>query len=219
MGRTIIINESQLHVIREYENNEVLHDDFKDNLMLYLKELHDNPNHPNVGDFFKKHNISEVELQNKMLNLGLISKKDNFDEPEGADGKKRSMHTRKFAINNKNFNNNIDKLYDSFFHNGVRRKINEEDAGGGFAAGGFDGGGFAPGSTTTFGMTPQGNANGNAIMGTGFEKGNKGKKDVISRPSYNSQRKKTGDVTKQDSNVDMSPAMDRTPGFSMRRKK
>ena len=53
-------------------------------------------------------------------------------------------------------------------------------------------------------------------MGTGFKKG---KKDVISRPSYNSQRNKTGDITKQDSNVDMSPTMDRTPGFSMQRKK
>ena len=206
MGRTIIINESQLHVISDYENNEVMHDDFKDNLMMYLKELKKNPNHPNIGDFFKEHNISEVELQNKMLNLGLISKEDKIYEPEDANGKKRSMHTRKFTIYNKNFDNNIDKLYDSFFQNGVRKKINEEDGGGGFAGG----------ATTTFGMTPQGNACGDAIMGTGFKKG---KKDVISRPSYNSQRNKTGDITKQDSNVDMSPTMDRTPGFSMQRKK
>lgn len=116
------------------------------------------------------------------------------------------MHTRKFTIYNKNFDNNIDKLYDSFFQNGVRKKINEEDGGSGFVGG----------ATTTFGMTPQGNACGDAIMGTGFKKG---KKDVISRPSYNSQRNKTGDITKQDSNVDMSPTMDRTPGFSMQRKK
>ena len=177
----IIISESQIHVLREFENNEVLHGEFETKVRNYMNELQKNPTKPNFDDFFKKNNISEVELQNKMLDLGLISKSDNITEPEDAEGKKHSVHTRKFRFFNKNFNDNIDKLYDTFFKNGQRKAINEEGEGG-------------------------------AAFG--------GKNNVQRRPSYNSQRKKTGDVTKQDSNIDMSDAMDRTPGkIAMNRKK
>ena len=196
----IIISESQIHVLREFENNEVLHGEFETKVRNYMNELQKNPTKPNFDDFFKKNNISEVELQNKMLDLGLISKSDNITEPEDAEGKKHSVHTRKFRFFNKNFNDNIDKLYDTFFKNGQRKAINEEGEGG--ALGG-----------------------GNLMAGSSDESGGVtyafgGKNNVQRRPSYNSQRKKTGDVTKQDSNIDMSDAMDRTPGkIAMNRKK
>ena len=105
-----IISESQVHVLREFENNEVLHGEFETKVRNYMNELQKNPTKPKFDDFFKKNNISEVELQNKMLDLGLISKTDNITEPEDAEGKKHSVHTRKYRFFNKNFNDNIDKL-------------------------------------------------------------------------------------------------------------
>ena len=202
----IIISESQIHVLREFENNEVLHGEFETKVRNYMNELQKNPTKPNFDDFFKKNNISEVELQNKMLDLGLISKSDNITEPEDAEGKKHSVHTRKFRFFNKNFNDNIDKLYDTFFKNGQRKAINEEDGGGAaFGGGALCGGNLMAGSSDESG-------------GVTYAFG--GKNNVQRRPSYNSQRKKTGDVTKQDSNIDMSDAMDRTPGkIAMNRKK
>lgn len=201
MKRTIIINESQLHLIREFESNEVMHDDFKDAVLVYLKELHKNPTHPQLNNFFKENNISEVELQNKMMNLGLISKKEKIHEPKDASGKKRSMHSISYQFYNKNYDKNIDKLYDSFFKNGKRKSLNEEGEAGGFAGGALGGCGLNVGTSDSSG-------------GITYPFGS-----VQRRGKYNSQRKKTGDVTKQDSNVDMTPALDRTPGFSTKRKK
>ena len=179
---------------------------FETKVRNYMNELQKNPTKPNFDDFFKKNNISEVELQNKMLDLGLISKSDNITEPEDAEGKKHSVHTRKFRFFNKNFHDNIDKLYDTFFKNGQRKAINEEGEGGAaFGGGALGGGNLMAGSSDESG-------------GVTYAFG--GKNNVQRRPSYNSQRKKTGDVTKQDSNIDMSDAMDRTPGkIAMNRKK
>ena len=100
----------------------------------------------------------------------------------------------------------IDKLYDTFFKNGQRKAINEEGEGGAaFGGGALGGGNLMAGSSDESG-------------GVTYAFG--GKNNVQRRPSYNSQRKKTGDVTKQDSNIDMSDAMDRTPGkIAMNRKK
>ena len=172
----IIISESQIHVLREFENNEVLHGEFETKVRNYMNELQKNPTKPNFDDFFKKNNISEVELQNKMLDLGLISKSDNITEPEDAEGKKHSVHTRKFRFFNKNFNDNIDKLYDTFFKNGQRKAINEEGEGGAaFGGGALGGGNLMAGSSDESG-------------GVTYAFG--GKNNVQRRPSYNSQRKK-----------------------------
>lgn len=141
-----------------------------------------------------------------MLDLGLISKSENITEPEDATGKKRSMHTKSFKFYNRNFNDNIDKLYDTFFSNkGQRKSINEEDGAGAF------GGGALGGCNVNVGTS-------DSSAGVAYAFGGKG--SIQRRAGYNSQRKKSGDITKQDSNVDMSDAMDRTPGkIAMNRKK
>jgi pyocin large subunit-like protein len=52
-----------------------------------------------------------------MLDLGLITKKENITEPEDANGKKHSVHTKQYIFNNRNFNDNMHKLYDYFIRN------------------------------------------------------------------------------------------------------
>ena len=135
--RNIIINESQLSVLREFENSEVLRHEFETKVRNYMKQLMENPCKPKFDQFFSENGIREDVLQNKMIDLDLIKRQDKIDEPEDANGEKHSMHTRKFIFSSQDFDDKIGKLYDTFFKNGVRT-MNEED-GGGCCAGGFAG--------------------------------------------------------------------------------
>lgn len=148
MKKNIYITESQLQIIREFENKEVLHKDFEDNLRTYLEELKKNPCKPKYNDFFQKNDIPEKELLGKMIDLGLISRKDKISEPVGGDGKKQSMHTRSYKFFGENFDEKIDKLYKTFFDNG-ERIIKECDCGGAMGGGACAGDVTAAGGSTT----------------------------------------------------------------------
>ena len=115
----IIITESQLDIIREYE--EVLHDEFEKKVRGYMKELYKNPCHPKLDEFFVNNGVPEDILQNRMLDLGIIKKDDNITEPEDANGHKHGVHTRSFTFNNSGFNDKIDKLYDEFKKGKLRK--------------------------------------------------------------------------------------------------
>lgn len=136
--KNIIINESQLECIREYENNQVLHHDFETMVRQYMDELKNHPCSPKFCNFFVENNIPENLLQKKMTDIGLIRKTDKITEPEDADGKKHSVHTRKFIFSGKDFDKKIDQLYNTFFRNG-ERILTETDCGGAMG----DGSGFS----------------------------------------------------------------------------
>ena len=148
MKKNIYITESQLQIIREFENKEVLYKDFEDNLRTYLEELKKNPCKPKYNDFFQKNDIPEKELLGKMVDLGLISRKDNITEPIGGDGKKQSMHTRSYKFFGENFDEKVDKLYKTFFDDG-ERIIKECDCGGVMGGGGTCGIDVTPGGATS----------------------------------------------------------------------
>jgi hypothetical protein len=97
------------------------------------------------------------------------------------------------------------KLYDHFFKGGVR-SINETDCGGvGGGAGGFNAN--EPGGATTTHST------GNYTYDVPFG-------GVQRRKIGTSRKNKKDDITDQDSNIDMSDALDRTPGkIAVNRKK
>lgn len=123
----IIITESQLHAIKEYEE-KTTHYEFENKVRNYLRELMVNPMSPKFDSYFENYGISEYDLQDKMLDLGLISKKETINEPMDAKGKKKSMHYKSFKIYNKNFNDNIDKLFDNFIKK-KKSSLNEEGEG------------------------------------------------------------------------------------------
>lgn len=202
MKKTIIINESQLHLIQEYENKEILPGDFDVAVRGYLEELRKNPTNPKYNDFFKENNIAEKDLQNKLMKLGVIERvKEGFKEPEDANGKKHSVHFKKFKFFGKDFENNLDKLYDAYFTKDYKRKsnINEDEMGGG-ANGCCN---LAVGTS-------------DPTMGTikGGVFGNTKKTSMIRKPKYNSSRK-----GKTEPNIDMDPAMETHPGFASERLK
>jgi len=182
--RHIIINYNQLSLLREFEEEKkVLHYEFENKVRKYMEELMNNPCHPKYDGFFKDHNIPEDVLQNRMLDLGLIKKSDKITEPEDANGKKHSVHTRKYVFSGKDFDSKIDKLYDSFFKDGVRLIKEDGEAG--------TGAGMAPGGATT--MSTVGDF-------------------TYDVPFGGVQRRKIDTSGSTKSNVDMTDALDRTPG-------
>jgi len=207
--KRLIISESQLDVIREYENGRVLRYEFESRVRKYMEQLMKNPCKPRYDSFFTSHDIPEDVLQDKMMDLGLITRSDKITEPEDANGRKHSVHTRKFTFSSGDFDDKMGRLYDHFF--GKAEKLNETDCGGamGGDAGGFDA--TAPGGATTTDSTgdyqytvPFGGVQRRQV-GTARKK----------------KKKKTGDVTKQEtSTVDMSDALSRPRGgIAISRKK
>ena len=200
MPNTIIISESQLHIITEYENREILPGDFKTAVRGYLEELRVHPIKPNYSQFFIDNNIKENDLQNKMISLGIISKeKEGFKEPEDANGKKQSFHYKKFKFFGKDFETKLDKLYDDYFTRDYKRKesINEE---------GEMGGGALACDNFAVGTSDQ-------TMGTIFDNGF----NMITKPKYNSYKKKHSKKKKITKHLNMKPAMNTKPGFSCQR--
>lgn len=187
--KTIIINESQLDIIREYENKKVLHYEFEAKVRKYMDELKNNPCKPLYDEFFSSHGIPEDVLQNKMLDLGLIKRTDRISEPIDADGKKRGVHTRKYIFSGKDFDNKIDKLYNSFFDKG-ESILKETDCGGAMGGGAVSMSGPSDGGSTN-------------AEGVG------GKYDV---PFGGVMRRKIGVSGSTDSNIDKEPTLDRTKG-------
>ena len=128
--KNVIIKESQLHVIKEFENNKVLHDEFENKVRSYMEQLFSNPCKPKCPDFFSTHDIEEKDLLDKMSDLGLIKKTEKFSEPAKPSGKKHSVHSVKYTFPAQNFEDKIDKLYDTFFNYKGERMLKETDCGG-----------------------------------------------------------------------------------------
>lgn len=135
--KNVIIKESQLHVIKEFENNKVLHDEFENKVRSYMEQLFSNPCKPKCPDFFSTHDIEEKDLLDKMSDLGLIKKTEKFSEPAKPSGKKHSVHSVKYTFPAQNFEDKIDKLYDTFFNYKGERMLKETDCGGAMGDGGF----------------------------------------------------------------------------------
>ena len=114
----IIINEDKLLLIKEAEEKEkeeVTFYKFFTEVKNFLKKLLDDPIGAKSGDMFKENGISRNDLLNKMLERGIIKKKENIDEPNDADGNMKSMHYLSYSIPKKDFEHKIKRLYDYFF--------------------------------------------------------------------------------------------------------
>lgn len=121
--KKIYLNEKKLILIKESED-EVTFYKFFTEVKNFIKDLLDDPIGAEPSSFFKAHGISKSTLLNKMLDRDIISKKENIDEPNDADGKIKSMHYLQYKVPRKNFEQKIKRLYSYFFENG-KKKINE----------------------------------------------------------------------------------------------
>ena len=193
----IIITESQLKSLKAKlnEEGEVLRGEFGNALKEFLKSLTTDPLHPTVPALFSNNNISKEKLVTKLIENGVITKTEGFDEITGdKDSKKFSVHKLAYKVCGQDFEAKKDKLYNDLF------RINEDGEMGGGALGGCN---VMVGSSDPSG-------------GIAYPFGG-----VQRRGGYNSHKseKDKGDVTKQESNVDMTPALkrDKNKGIAMNR--
>lgn len=150
----IIINENKLLLIKEAEEEkekeEVTFYKFFTEVKNFLKKLLDDPIGAKPSKFFKENDISKKKLLNKMLDRGIIKKKETIDEPNDADGNKKSMHYLSYSIPKKDFERKIKRLYDYFFDNeGNKKKLDE-------SFGNFGGNRYSSVATYIFCMNEQG---------------------------------------------------------------
>ncbi len=121
----IYLNENKLILLKESENDEVTFFKFFTEVKNFIKDLLDDPIGAKPSGFFKNYGISKSILLNKMMDRDIISKKENIDEPNDADGKMKSMHYLQYRVPRKNFEQKIKRLYSYFFENGKKKNINE----------------------------------------------------------------------------------------------
>lgn len=197
MSKQIFITESQARYIKEYMSKEVTFGKFLTEVGQYLHGLLSNPQGTHIGSFFTENGITEANLNQKLLDLDIIAKKEGFDEPYNANGKKTSVHNTQYFVHKKNYDGNMHKLYDAFFSNGSR-KINEE---GECSCGCCGGGDVSGGANNAAGVGGQYYA---VAFGGVQNRGN------VYQPKKN--KKKNCGVTTQVSNIDLSPTLARKNG-------
>lgn len=188
----IVITESQLMVLHKtLKEGKVLRGEFTNALKEFMKSLKDSPMSAQLPALFQENGINKQTLIDKMVEYGMISRNEGFSE-EG----KKSLHSLAYKFHGEDFEGNADKLYNALF------SINEEGEMGGGALGGC-----------------------NLMVGSSDESGGVAYPfgGIQRRAGYNAHKSKKdkGDVTKQDSNVDMTPALkrDKKNGISMNRTK
>ena len=188
----IVITESQLMVLHKtLKEGKVLRGEFTNALKEFMKSLKDSPMSAQLPALFQENGINKQTLIDKMVEYGMISRNEGFSE-EG----KKSLHSLAYKFHGEDFEGNADKLYNALF------SINEEGEMGGGALGGC-----------------------NLMVGSSDESGGVTYPfgGIQRRAGYNAHKSKKdkGDVTKQDSNVDMTPALkrDKKNGISMNRLK
>ena len=186
----IVITESQLMVLHKtLKEGKVLRGEFTNALKEFMKSLKDSPMSAQLPALFQENGINKQTLIDKMVEYGMISRNEGFSE-EG----KKSLHSLAYKFHGEDFESNADKLYNALF------SINEEGEMGGGALGGC-----------------------NLMVGSSDESGGVTYPfgGIQRRAGYNAHKSKKdkGDVTKQDSNVDMTPALkrDKKNGISMNR--
>lgn len=120
----IYLREDKLMLIKESEEDVTFFKFFTE-VKNFIRDLLDDPIEAKPSGFFKTHGISRSLLLNKMLDKDIINKKENIDEPNDADGNKKSMHYIQYKVPKKNFEKKIKRLYSYFFENEKRKKIDE----------------------------------------------------------------------------------------------
>ena len=110
----IYISENKLNLLRE-SDEEVTFYEFFTEVKNFIKGLLDDPFGSTVGDLLKSHGITRSVLINRLLDRGIITKKEKIDEPYDADGNLKSMHYIQYKVPRKNFEQKMHRLYSQMF--------------------------------------------------------------------------------------------------------
>ncbi len=114
MSKKIIISEKTLPLLKESQD-EVTFYRFFTECKNFIKDILNDPFNAKPSDFFKSHGISRSILINRMLDRGILTKKESINEPFDDNGNKKSMHYLEYKVPKKNFEQKMHRLYSYFF--------------------------------------------------------------------------------------------------------
>ena len=114
MSRTIIIDEGKISLLKESEG-EVTFFKFFCELKRYIADLLSDPIHAKQSPFFAEHGIDAKTLRNKMIERGIIKRKEDINEPVDEDGNMESVYTVSYKVPKLNFKRNIRRMYQELF--------------------------------------------------------------------------------------------------------
>lgn len=137
-SRKIYINESHLKLLKE-STKEVTYEKFFNNVKSFLSELLTDPLNAKVGELFTTHGHSQKDLLKKMIDRGLLTRKENIKElPYEPGGKKEAKMIIKYSVPRKNFDKKMRRLYLEMFPSEVNEGaiMTETDCGGVMQGGG-----------------------------------------------------------------------------------
>ena len=115
MGRTIIINESQIEAIKE-SNEEVTFFEFFNNAKDFLRGLLEDPINTKPNEFWKKHGFNKSGLIKKLMDANILDRSEKIKEyPVTEATKMESRYIVKYKVRKKNFERKLHRLFSSLF--------------------------------------------------------------------------------------------------------
>lgn len=138
MSKKVYINENQIRVLKE-SMKEVTFESFFNNVKSFLSELLTDPLNAKVGELFTTHGHSQKDLLKKMIDRGLLTRKENIKElPYEPNGEKEAKMIIKYSVPRKNFDKKMRRLYLEMFPEPIEESsiIEETDCAGAMQGGG-----------------------------------------------------------------------------------
>lgn len=112
MRRKVYINESQIGVI---EGSRMTFFRFFYNIKEFIKNLLQDPINAKPSELLMSNGFDDKSLRQTLIDSGIIVRKETIDEPNGEDGKPRSMYHISYKVPKMDFKKKIRKLYNDNF--------------------------------------------------------------------------------------------------------
>lgn len=110
----IYISESKLHLLKE-SNDEVTFYSFFTNVKNFIQELLVDPINAKPNDFLRAHGFNRSGLVKKLVDRGIITKKEDIKEVSEEGDNKQSKYSVQFKVPKKNFEKKMHRLYSRLF--------------------------------------------------------------------------------------------------------
>ena len=112
MSRTIHINEDRYNEIKPLPFL-----DFFNEVLKFVKGLLNDPIGIKPSEVLEKYGLTNGELRKRLLDYGIITKKENITEPfDERNGKMVSKYSVSYRVPKENFKTKIRKLHNDLFH-------------------------------------------------------------------------------------------------------
>ena len=108
--RTIYINESQVKLLKEACEPITF-------FRFFIQGLLDNPIDTKPSGLLQSHGLTNNILRQKLVDKGIIVRKEKIDEPTDETGKMTSRYYVSYKVPKQDFKRKIRRLYQNLFEN------------------------------------------------------------------------------------------------------